>query len=430
MKKINAFIEQHILFFLFFFLLSQPFIDVLTSFVLRELTIPFTIGIIFRIGFLLFLIYYFFFVYKGNKLKIEKYLLFFLTYAFLFLGYSFLSKGTQSLFQETQGLFRSFYFPLLLVFCYPILHTKKESLPKNSILYIIIPYVLMVAIPTIFNFGFGAYTEGKVGNLGWFYSTNEVSAILSIFLPFLALYFLEKERNLKNILFGLICLLLVFFSLFTLGTKMTIVSLGITLLILGIYYGLKLISEKRYRTLSIASALIIIFFGIGLYLLPKTSFYQNIQIHLDYLGVTDVSQIVTDPKVIDHFIFSSRLSFLSERNQEYRIATPVERGLGLGYVDKDDFRNPVKLVEMDFFDIFYCHGILGFILYFLPLFGFLKQEKIFTSKRKDFKEVMYRLSIFLVFFIALFVGHVLVAPAVSIWVVFILLEKDALLQTV
>ena len=80
---------------------------------------------------------------------------------------------------------------------------------------------------------------------------------------------------------------------------------------------------------------------------------------------------------------------------------------GVGYL------NYSKLIEMDFFDILYRQGLIGFSLYFIPIiYLFNIYKKYYNAK--------YTLSIILIVLVAGVVGHVLVAPAVSIFVATIL----------
>ena len=62
MTKINQWIEKYILQIVTVFLFCQPLLDVLTSFSLHYMTLPVTIGTIFRLLFLGFLLYYFVFI--------------------------------------------------------------------------------------------------------------------------------------------------------------------------------------------------------------------------------------------------------------------------------------------------------------------------------------------------------------------------------
>ena len=74
---------------------------------------------------------------------------------------------------------------------------------------------------------------------------------------------------------------------------------------------------------------------------------------------------------------------------------------------------------MDYFDVFYRHGVFGFIIFFYPLVYVLKD--ILSSKYKlDKKTLNIGTSIFLIFALALFQGHIFVNPANSIYVALIL----------
>ena len=74
---------------------------------------------------------------------------------------------------------------------------------------------------------------------------------------------------------------------------------------------------------------------------------------------------------------------------------------------------------MDYFDVFYRHGIFGFIIFFYPLVYVLKG--ILSNKYKLNKKTLnIGLSIILIFILALFQGHIFVNPANSIYVALIL----------
>ena len=60
---------------------------------------------------------------------------------------------------------------------------------------------------------------------------------------------------------------------------------------------------------------------------------------------------------------------------------------------------------MDFFDIYYRLGLIGFIIFLIPLFISTKDLK---KKNKEEK-----FSIILAIFISLLAGHVLTSPSVS-----------------
>ena len=67
----NKFIKKNINILISLFILLSPIIDVLTGICVNTLNINFTFGIVFRILFLVFVIYTSLFVYKKKKLLLE-----------------------------------------------------------------------------------------------------------------------------------------------------------------------------------------------------------------------------------------------------------------------------------------------------------------------------------------------------------------------
>ncbi len=67
MKKINALIDKNMNKIVITFLFLQPVIDVVTAVMLHTFKIDFTAGILLRVLFLLFMIYYLFFVNQNRN---------------------------------------------------------------------------------------------------------------------------------------------------------------------------------------------------------------------------------------------------------------------------------------------------------------------------------------------------------------------------
>ena len=82
---------------------------------------------------------------------------------------------------------------------------------------------------------------------------------------------------------------------------------------------------------------------------------------------------------------------------------------------------------MDYFDIFYRHGILGFIIYFTPIFIYLNERK--KTNYDAYTNLNINLSICLIFILAFFSGHIFIAPATSIIVSIIFVLKNGALKS-
>lgn len=402
------------------FILMQPILDLITGICIHKLNINFTIGIIIRIIFLIFVMITSTFVYK--KTKNIAYYLIFLIYSICYLIGVIILKDS-SIFKEVQGLIKVFYFPLLLVSLYSIKDEIKIS--KMVLVSTLITYLLLIFIPNIFNLGFKSYEITKAGALGFFNSANEISGIISILTPIMILIFKEQKKYFVII----ITMILYLAVILSIGTKTPLLSLIITVVFAILWLWIKNIKKKNYKVLIGTFGIILILLMLIISIIPKTNFYKNIETHLDYLEVDNITEVFEKPKLVDHFIFSQRLTFLSKKQKDYNKATTYQKIFGIGYLKK---QKSSKMVEMDYFDIYYSHGVVGLIIFFLPYIYIL--YKIFNNRKKlDFSQYMLYVSLFLIIILSLFTGHIIIAPAVSIIVIMIILmlenKKKTLLFT-
>ena len=106
----------------------------------------------------------------------------------------------------------------------------------------------------------------------------------------------------------------------------------------------------------------------------------------------------------------------------------------MGYISpKKNIVQERKLVEIDYFDIFFCHGILGTLIYLVPLATliFISLKRFFTRfiiNIKNYTLIFMIYSILIGFGIALTAGHVFTAPAVSMVLILTILEMYSLLK--
>lgn len=389
-----------------FFLFLNPILDVITSYSLHRLgySMPFVLILKF-----FFLIYLFALSMKYFDKKVFGYCFLVGIYFGVFLLLQYFTKGSSFLMLEAQNLFRTFYFPF--VFSFLILLERKEvfKLKSNYLVMILFLYLFFLVVPTLTGLGFDSYAHSKSGNIGWFYSTNEIGGILAILGPFLLVYL--KKQNWMVRIFSLLFYLM---GIFVLGTKVPMLAFAIMILFfLGVFFK-KLFQKREWKKIAIGGVCSILCAILFSFAVVQSSFYKNIQIHLDFLGIHQVSDLFTFHH-IDHFIFSERLSFLLDTHAIYQSSSFVSKVFGMGIgVSTLDGASSMKMIEMDYFDVFYHYGILGTILFILPFFLFFKK------RRYQMDEVI---SIFLILLLALFSGHILVSPSVSVLVALVLIPK-------
>ncbi|HIT37792.1 MAG TPA: O-antigen ligase family protein [Candidatus Onthousia faecipullorum] len=405
------------------FLILSPLFDMLTACMLQLLNINFTIGMIVRFIIILICVFYLVFIYKG---KDKKYLLLILgsifIYLFIFLILIIVNKDVSVLLYEGQNALKAFYLPILLLSFYAIIKENKTFISNKTIVVVYIIYLLGIFIPDILGIGFDSYAVSKEGSIGFFNTANEISAIISILMPFFLLYLYNK----KNFFLTIILVGVLVFDILSIGTKGPLLSFVLILGVILLIYIIYLAKERLYKVLSILVATLFLFILFISFYLPRTAFYKNIEIHLDFLGVDNVMEVFTDYELFDHFIFSSRLEFLGNTFNSYKDSSTLEKIFGIGYIENygtDDVST--KMIEMDYFDILFRHGVVGFIIYMGVFIYFLYKAFKHTYRLKDnsYKICNY-LSLSLIILLSLITGHVLLAPSVSIFVALILTKKE------
>lgn len=409
----KSLVEKNIKKILSLYFILQPILDVIAAFMLNTLRIDFTLSSVIRFVFLLFCIYYLIFL--SNKKKNIIYI--FLIFIYL-LGFSFtviLNKDFSVLFFELKNIFNVFYFPIVFLAIFNMFRQYKLNVSIKNIVFIYLVYVLLIIVPNLTHSSFMSYSQSKVGNAGWFLSANSVGNIFSIFFPFILFYVLSVKEKYFLKLFLIISSLLVFSSI---GTKTPLLSLIICVLLTFIYYFVTWIKNKKFKNLVIASTISILCIIMSFIFIPKTSFYMNIQIHKNYLNIDNYSDVLKNYRLVDHFIFSQRLSFLSKTSSYYNSVDVFEKTFGIGYIENygTDFVS-TKIIEMDYFDILFRNGFVGFCLFFsvIPLIMCDKRQHI-NNKLLNFE---INISILLIILLAFFTGHILVSPSVSIFVALI-----------
>lgn len=418
----NTWIKKNFNTLLVIFLLLQPILDLITGLGLHIWEVNITFGIIIRILFLLFLVYSVLFIYKKKETYPFYGILLFYG-LFYVLGIILFKNGT-GFFSEIRGLCRAFYFPALLISLYSI---KEEiNISKMALMVILITYLVGILVPNCLNIGFKSYEITKAGTLGFFNSANEISGIISILTPIMVLILVST----KKIIPSLIIIGMYLVVILTIGTKTPLISLGITIFFAYLWFVTKEIKKKSYKKILLSFLVLLVATTGIIIVLPKTNFYKNIKTHLDYLKVDNVVDVFQNKELIDHFIFSQRLTFLENRQLDYYQSNTYQKLFGIGYLNGTE---TAKAIEMDYFDIYYSHGIIGFIIYF-GIYGYFFYLIMKKRKKVDFSMYMIYVSILLSIILSFITGHIITAPAVSILVVIILLmlvkkEKKRLLFT-
>lgn len=411
MLRINQFIERNIVKIVMIILLLNPIIDLFSSVFTNILSIKISIGVILRAGFLLLAIYYMGIIDKSkDKKRNIIYLILLFLYFLIFLILEIGNNNLSQFIAELKFMSKSFFFPIFLIFLYTI---RNKFLKMNFFLLLIMYiYILLIGIFMLLGIGLDSYDIAKVGTVGLFNSANEISCIIGILTPFY-IYWLLNDLNKKNAIFRFITFIFYLFVILSIGTKVPLLSLFITLLCVLLKKFIGFIKYRRWGMLFLYLIVLILLTFLITIIIPKTNFYKNLKIHADYLNITKAQDVIKDSELIDHFVFSQRIKFYHNVNDIYKQAPLLQKLFGMGYVKGES--NYTKMVEMDYYDIFYAHGVIGFLLYYSVIAFFIYciiKDDLFNWVPK---KQLYGLSIFLILILSLFSGHVMTSPSVSIY---------------
>ena len=408
-----------------------------------------TVGIVVRFAFMLLALGYLLLHRKQHGAK--KYILYLCLLGIVLtigLVNNLMVKSPVSFGEEVKFILKSIY-PIVLLFGYIIVF--KELKNKEYTFHKIITYflyttlifsiTLIVAMQT--GTDFPSYPHSKIGSRGWFFAGNDLSSIFAIMFPILVLYSIHKTTSFSKIYYWIPTILAMYASIMV-GTKVgygaIVLTLGVALLFSFIEYMVHRKKEGKGFTYLVNTVVAAIVLGGLIALTPHTPIAKNMGIHMqiyEYKKSVQEEKDRKEGKVIKEekheqgeltdsemksLIYSDRDKFLKVYKQYYKDAPLSQKLFGMGYAG--NYTDKIKLIEMDFHDLFFAFGIVGFLFYLLPFLYF--GIKLFMYVVTNFKKILtvkYMLlasTLVLSLGISFMSGHVLTAPSVSIFFVVIL----------
>jgi len=411
------------------FLLLLPIVDLITALSTRLFPLPLSIGIVIKGVFLIYLIIYLIFYNFSKYKKISLiYISIIFIYELLYFIFKIPTLNIYSFILELIGQFKFLFYPITLIsfLCiYEQYNFNKKEIFKILIINIF-TYILLMILPLITNTGFDTYTYNTSlkGSVGWFYSANELSNILVLLFPFI--YFLNYKIN--NYIYYFINLILLIIISF-IGTKTSFIGIILVSFILFIIVFIKYF--RNGEKIKIFNSLLI--FILALTILSNNNIFTNyntINKYQDQQEQEIIKNILSEEKEIEinkkyknnkiyEFFEKYGKVLLSDRDvylkktiydysKEYNYKTFLT---GLGLTKNGEY---VKLIEIDIFDLYYYYGVLALIINIIPVIFLLY---LFFKTKKNFNMFINILVIGLGYAIASICGHILMAPAVSIYLI-------------
>lgn len=448
-EKIKPFMERYEL-FLILFIGLQPVIDVFTTLCIT-FNINITFGVIIRFIVMFISIIYIFLKSRQVGKNYYFYYLLILFSTILFGSiYNYLYKPVFSIGEEGKFVVKVVYlYILLLTYLLAFNSIRARIQLENKLIkyFLISSYIINIVMIISIATGTSltSYDYTKVGYTGWFFAGNEIGAILAICFPIILLYSISNTNSIKDVN-KWIPTALTIFSMLAVGTKVGY-GAAVLVLMIGLFMGLiELFKTKGTPTFNIIK-LKTGFVGVILFLLiaitPFTPIYKNTFAHLSLLGIElpsndgdeDNTKTKVDAKAkekqkketinkqqMENLLLSSRELYLQKHKDDFAKAPLFQKLFGMGYAG--NYTKAPKMIEMDFYDLLFSFGIIGTLVLFLPLiycsFKLIKYALFNLKKVFITKYALYFSSIILALGIAFTAGHVLTAPAVSLYIAAIL----------
>lgn len=317
-------------------------------------------------------------------------------------------KNQNLLMSDLKSILRVLLTPLYFFFFYEAIRMKdisKRDL-RNLLLGYSLLYGVLIVIPYLQGGGFVSYdfdgngltskaseVEG-IGCKGYFIELNSLIAILSacaFFIKNMIIQSINDRRNTTTLIATCIYLLLIA-ALFITATKLGIVLAFLCsgILIFQIFRCRIILRYKLGIILFISSFLLLLRFLLG-------NLFTEVLTRLHYFYGQSDGDLLT-------VITSNRSSYLIDSTQQIDQSGHSEfiDFFGAGYYSSfslDGFKR--SIVEMDWFDLYFSYGIIGFVAYV----SFFKDTilSFLFSKNNETKSML------IIFFLYSFMGgHIIV----------------------
>lgn len=407
--------KEKILKIFYLVLLLSPIIDLITSLMTKFTSFPITLGIVVRGTIFILLILYVFLITKSKYKKLSMIYLgiLFILFILYFVTKLELVQNFSFFFKEIIYLFKYMYFPVTFIGLLNLFEDYKFDKEKifRYLNINLIFYCSVILLATITNTSFSTY-KFSGGNTGWYYSGNEIGVITTILYP-LILLLIDRKNCYKYLLL----ILPIVFSIDLIGTKTATLGIFIPSFLLLIYYFLKFKEGKKKQFFSIL--IIILFIICTARSLPVINTISG-SIERYYYRLTN-NEDQYSKNIAVTVLLSDRDLYYKNIKKIYNKSNIFDKLFGVGFNNRSTInnKNVTKLIEMDFFDIFFRYGILLFICYCLPilLLAFSVMKKIFEIKFElDLKSLVLIYTIGISLTVSFLAGHVLGAPAVSSYI--------------
>jgi hypothetical protein len=345
----QSFIKKYSI-FLMLYIVFQPVLDAVTG-LMAQAHINITFGVLIRMAVMAVTVFYiliFLILNRDNKhgFRVIAYFVVLGIVSVISLIVNYKQKELFIPSLELTTLAKSVYYPIMLLgYFYAF-----EELAEDRIINRFFPKVIFYAVNIISiimiiahftNTSFSSYAYYKLGESGWFYAANELSAIVSIAFPIMVWYALKKISNWSRIYYWLTIILAIYAALL-IGTKGSLLAIlfGTCMAILAAVIHFFQDSSRRKFNAGIVVLLGLTLGGVfAAY--PAMAVSRTAELHSDMIkykkkqaktkkGITkDQKKYVETNKTVS-YLLSGRTVYFENAANNFKKATPAQKIIWYG----------------------------------------------------------------------------------------------------
>lgn len=429
LKKIGKIYDEKVI---NWFYIILPLVEVMTTYMVIHMETSITVGVVYKTLYLVYCIGYLVFFDKEKRgLTLSALGLLLLSVVINFFV-TIDNYSISSIVSKVSDIAKYLTFPLSMLFLYKYT-VNGNKLHLKILVYSASIYASVMMIAKLTGTEVPTYRgTSEYGHSGWFYSGNEISALMGIFYP-IVIYYAGKYKT-KLMSYSLLTLT---YGLLAIGTKTSFVVICITIVAMLIFEIAMYIKRKDELSKNMLFTLFILLVVIAASApySPSLNFmierFEHAKVQAEEEQVEDVQAAVTE-----NFVFSGRTEYLRKQTEIYNELGFMEKTFGMSESNKLVYEDGTRcIVERDMYDILFQYGIFGIIVYFIPVIYILIKFaiKVFKDFKNECNEKNYimALSVALALGISYIAGHVLLAPTVALFLSVVVsklnYEEDVLL---
>lgn len=440
--------KAHLPMILTVYILCQPLIDVLTG-LGAQAEHSVTVGVVVRALVLAAAFLYTVFVsdFPGKK-RWMIYTGALVGYLVLFMAYMFTVGGLSLCVSNVKEVVKTFFAPFVLIFLWAVYKEYGCFVTTQAIAWAGGLYASVIPIAFATHTSVYSYGNSGFGHRGWFYAANEVGCIMALVFPFTIYHCVRLFPTLtkKTWWRGLLAVWALFaiaISTNFLGTKILFGFTALYCIIASVWFLVQAIREpSRAHIIQAIAMVAMTFLTLSLYFnSPFQQYFDDV--YLKWLKRNPEDTVETWDEAISYAcqgtwlyemiktndtfamidqILSRRFISASPAVQVYTENGPLAWLLGVGYATAPSYsREMYFMVELDPLAVLVRHGIVGFVLYYVPYLWFIGWSVVQFFKRpaQRLASLSYSTTLYCTlagFAISVIAGHALVSPAVATFI--------------